>query len=165
MKLYRIISAFLLVSCMTFIFVLSSQNAEESSSISGSTIEFLLNMFYPNFKELSQQRAEELISGFQFFARKCAHLTIYAVLGITAMLNALSINKIKLIYRSIISFIFCVVYAISDEIHQMFVTGRSGEVRDVLIDSCGSLIGVVFLTVIAWVFINKKHLNQNKKEY
>ena len=35
-----------------------------------------------------------------------------------------------------------VLYASTDEIHQLFVPGRSGMVRDVFIDSIGGIIGV-----------------------
>ena len=37
--------------------------------------------------------------------------------------------------------IVCVLYAISDEIHQIFVPGRSGQFSDVLLDSAGAVIG------------------------
>ena len=40
------------------------------------------------------------------------------------------------------------IYAATDEIHQLFVPGRSGQVRDVLIDSCGVFIGVM---VVTWI--------------
>lgn len=45
----------------------------------------------------------------------------------------------------IISILMCVIYACSDEIHQLFVFGRSGEIRDVLIDFIGSFIGILIV--------------------
>jgi len=36
----------------------------------------------------------------------------------------------------------CSLYAVTDEIHQLFVPGRSGELRDVMIDSIAALVGV-----------------------
>jgi VanZ family protein len=41
-----------------------------------------------------------------------------------------------------VTFIFCVLLAILDEIHQIFVPGRSAEVRDVLIDTLGACFGL-----------------------
>ena len=35
------------------------------------------------------------------------------------------------------------IYAALDEYHQRFVPGRSGEIKDVLIDACGLLLGIV----------------------
>ena len=51
------------------------------------------------------------------------------------------------------------IYAISDEIHQLFVPGRSGQVRDVLIDSAGSLLGIIIVMAFEKLLIkfNKKH--------
>ena len=40
------------------------------------------------------------------------------------------------------------LYAVTDEIHQHFVPGRSGEITDVLIDSIGCLIGALIMSSI-----------------
>lgn len=42
----------------------------------------------------------------------------------------------------LIPLIICLLYSISDEFHQLFIVGRSGEVRDVLIDTIGALTGI-----------------------
>ena len=47
------------------------------------------------------------------------------------------------ILRSIaIAIAICVLYAISDEVHQLFVLGRCGQVRDVILDGFGSMVGI-----------------------
>ena len=51
--------------------------------------------------------------------------------------------------RAVIAIVLTALYASTDEFHQLFVPGRSGQVRDVLIDSCGAAIGVL----IAWGLI------------
>jgi len=43
----------------------------------------------------------------------------------------------------------CFLYAISDEIHQLFIVGRNGNVVDVLIDTCGSMFGIFLLLIIS----------------
>ena len=48
----------------------------------------------------------------------------------------------------IIAFLGTFLYACSDEFHQLFIPGRSGEFRDVMIDSTGGIIGIVFTTFI-----------------
>lgn len=45
--------------------------------------------------------------------------------------------------------LIAVCYAATDETHQLFVPGRSGQVRDVLIDSVGAAIGVLLATLAA----------------
>ncbi len=41
----------------------------------------------------------------------------------------------------------CVLYAIFDEIHQLYVPGRSGEIIEVLIDSVGAGVGIGLQTM------------------
>jgi VanZ family protein len=67
---------------------------------------------------------------------KVLHVLEYAVLGFLAM-------PLAYWWRSplLVAVIFCVAYAVSDEFHQLFVPGRNGSPIDVLIDSCGSIIG------------------------
>ena len=79
------------------------------------------------------------------------------ILGILAsglILYYGNINK-----KYLLAFLICVIYAISDEIHQLFVPGRAGQVRDVLIDSAGSLLGIIIVMAFVKILIkfNKKH--------
>jgi len=72
------------------------------------------------------------------------------------VLHALRSSNI-LGYRGIIAaLLICVLYAASDEIHQLFIAGRSGEVRDVLIDSAGASIGIGIWMVVARILGRKR---------
>ena len=73
--------------------------------------------------------------------RKVAHMTEYMIFSWTVAFPFLLYKKRK-DWISKGAFIFCVCYAILDEIHQLFVPDRSGQIRDVLIDSIGILIGI-----------------------
>ena len=127
---------------MAFIFGLSSQNADESSETSGSLIASLAEIFYPEFDELTGEEQEQVIGSFQFIARKTAHFSIYGVLGFLSFLTFVSYRRLRLISRLSLSAAVCLAYAISDEIHQLFVAGRSCELRDVCIDFCGALLAI-----------------------
>ena len=60
----------------------------------------------------------------------------------------------------LLAFLICGLYAISDEIHQLYVQGRSGQVSDVLIDSSGALVGILSIVAIrSWLI--KKRNKQN----
>ena len=63
-------------------------------------------------------------------------------------------NNINNLY--LISIILCIIYATSDEIHQLFVPGRACQLRDILIDSIGSITGVYL-----YKLINTKILKNN----
>ena len=111
---------------MIFIFIMSSFNASESSAQSNIIVNFISNIF--NINNI------ELIS---LIIRKLAHFTEYFILGI------LTYNLIKN-YRKkyYIAIIICIIYAISDEIHQIFIPGRSCQITDILIDSIGAITAI-----------------------
>ena len=79
---------------------------------------------------------------FDFVLRKIAHVLEYAVL---AALLARAWPRRKYLFWEV--FAVAALYAASDEIHQLFVVGRAGSARDVLIDSIGAFLG---LRVYSW---------------
>ena len=146
----------LLVLWMGFIFSMSCENAEESSNTSGQTIKVVLSTV-PEFEKQPEEVKVNIIEELQFIVRKSAHFIGYMILGILAsglILYYGNINK-----KYLLAFLICVIYAISDEIHQLFVPGRAGQVRDVLIDSAGSLLGIIIVMAFVKLLIkfNKKH--------
>ena len=152
----KTIFAVLLVLWMGFIFSMSSENAEKSSNTSGQTIRVVLSAV-PGFEEQPEEVKVNIIEKLQFIVRKSAHFIGYMILGILdsgLILYYGNINK-----KYLLAFLICVIYAISDEIHQLFVPGRSGQVRDVLIDSAGSLLGIILVMAFEKLLIkfNKKH--------
>jgi VanZ family protein len=85
---------------------------------------------------------------FNHLVRKNAHFFIYFVLAIL-IINALSNSRGRRLRNFIFALGFSILYAISDEIHQLFVPGRGGQVKDVFIDSMGSLLGIgIYLLVV-----------------
>lgn len=134
---------------MALIFYLSSQNAAISSETSGSVIEAVADIFYPDFSEFSDEKQVEIISSLQFIVRKAAHFSLYAVLGILSFLSVVSYRNLKYKFRILLSAVICLIYAASDEFHQLFVAGRSAEIRDVCIDFCGSLIAITVLALLS----------------
>ncbi|WP_339226911.1 VanZ family protein [Oceanobacillus sp. FSL K6-2867] len=122
---------------MGLIFYLSHQPAAESSELSTGVTEIVLSIIekmVPN-EGLDVNRIHHLI-------RKNAHFFIYFFLG---MLVLYALRKSKGTgYQTIgLAMLICVLYAISDEVHQLFVPGRGAQVMDVLIDSGGASVGIV----------------------
>ena len=56
----------------------------------------------------------------------------------------------------LVSVCIAVLYASTDELHQLFVPGRSGQVNDVLIDGCGAVIGALIIWGISYLIHKKK---------
>ena len=124
----------LLILWMLFIFIMSSFNGVMSSNQSGSIAVLIYNLF-----DISDT---EKVS---FIVRECAHVSEFFILGIL-VINLVSKYNVKHIY--LISFIICVLYASSDEFHQLFVPGRSGQVTDIFIDMIGVVLGLLLVFLI-----------------
>lgn len=125
----KIFNISLLIIWMIFIFVMSSFSATESTNQSSTIVNIISNIITVNDIHL-----------LTVIIRKLAHLTEYFILGI------LTYNVFKNNYKSInLSIIVCLLYATSDEIHQIFIPGRTGQITDVLIDTIGALIGIIIL--------------------
>ncbi len=132
---------------MISIFTFSSDTGSSSSKKSRFLVNIVVSI-------TNKKCSEEEIETITFVIRKLAHFTIYFVLGfllISLFREYLIIDK----RIFIIMILLCMMYACSDEIHQLFVSDRSGEVRDVLIDTVGSTIGLVTYKKI---FLNKKDI-------
>ena len=84
----------------------------------------------------------------QFFVRKAAHVTEYAILG--ALLWRALVNRSgrPRWHYAAVALAIAACYAAFDEYHQTFVATRTGTPRDVLIDICGAIIGLA----VAWAF-------------
>ena len=78
-------------------------------------------------------------------------------------MNLFFTYKISINKKIIISLILGFVYACSDEIHQTFVAGRSGEARDVLIDTSGVFIGILISTLLYKIYKNSKFYKFQQK--
>jgi VanZ family protein len=81
-----------------------------------------------------------------FSVRKLGHLTEYAILAVFAA-RAFRTSSRDFLRRTwfLISLLFVVVYALSDEFHQSFVPSRGASILDSMIDSLGGLIALTVL--------------------
>ncbi len=126
------------------IFCFSAQSSNESSDTSGAVIRFICRLFYPDFELLSAEKSLKIVENLSFFVRKAAHFSIYFALGASTFCGFFTFFRLKLYLRVVFAFAVCVLYSVSDEIHQYFVPGRSCEFRDVCIDSSGALLAFLF---------------------
>ena len=72
--------------------------------------------------------------------KKLGHLTGYAVLALLVQ-RALAQGR-ECSTVPILSCLLSIIYAMSDEYHQLFVPGRNGSLWDVGVDSLGAVIGL-----------------------
>lgn len=150
----RIIFLMLVIINCIVIFIFSSQRGEESSDISGNFIKKIVEIFRIG-EELPEKEKEQLIESLQLVVRKGAHFSIYTLLGffIMGFFNTFNINTRK---KIILSFGFGILYAITDEFHQLFSSGRTAKILDVIIDSLGVGFGILIISLIILAIKKKK---------
>lgn len=136
----RTILVLLVLGWCFVIFSFSAEDADESKETSEGFISAVCQLIVPEFDDFKGAEREEFIEKLQFGVRKAAHFTAYAILG---FLSWLALYGIKRGRRYLFSVGFSFLYACSDEIHQLFVSGRSGQFRDVLIDTGGAMSGAL----------------------
>lgn len=154
--LKKIIKLVLLIAWMAIIFNFSNDNGTESTKKSDLVITKIYQVI--TNAEPSKKQLQNIIDKYVYPIRKLAHFTEYAVLGILLVnfINEFKILSIKVI---IISVILCMLYAISDEIHQLFSAGRSARILDVFIDTLGSSTGIII-----YKLLNNKSMRSKKYE-
>lgn len=141
------------------IFGFSKQDGEESSGLSYKAADIILTVCdKAGIVDYNENNRESMIEAVQFPIRKAAHMTEYAVLAILVMI-ALIVDGIKGIKLPIISAVIATAFAATDEFHKVFVPGRYGCVRDVLIDAAGSVIGLAIAYVI-YINVCKRKYNK-----
>lgn len=144
----KIIVYILAILWMGLISFFSHQPATDSDKVSNGIIDKIVDTVEIISGHKFNDKELEIISEYLIFpVRKLAHFTLYFILGILIynVINLYSTNNKKIL---LISILLCIIYACSDEIHQLFVPGRSGELRDVLIDSIGSILGIIIVSKI-----------------
>lgn len=151
LKAFRFISVALLLGWMLMIFFLSNETAAVSSQTSGGFSKLLFSLLYPPFREMPSPEQQELVSGASFIIRKLAHFTIYGILGVLALLSVISYGRLSYILRCSSALLICAAYAAFDEWHQTFIDGRSGELRDVILDSCGALTFIIIAGTVIYI--------------
>lgn len=146
----RVLFLILLAIAFYVIFNFSAQNGEISGSLSMKVTEFIVNLV-SKIKTMDISRKIYYIEKLHPIIRKLAHFSVYTVVGFSVM-GFMCTFDIKNIVKFITSFAIGVTYAITDEVHQYFIPGRSARVLDVCIDSAGVLTGI-FILIILIVFV------------
>lgn len=117
----RKVCVVLIIVWMVVVFIFSHQTGEGSSGLSSK----IANMLFNN-----EQIAEKM----EVFIRKGAHMAEYAVGAMLFYGYCLTYPNMQPKKRIIFAEMCTVLYAITDEVHQLFIPGRNGSIFDVLID-------------------------------
>lgn len=117
---------------MGVIFWLSSRTADESAQQSGNILNRLIEIFGDNIFT-------------DFIVRKLAHFLEFTGLGLLMNTALYQTRKRK---SFLLATALASLYALTDEVHQLFVEGRACRAADWAIDTCGAIVGTIAFAVI-----------------
>ena len=155
-KYLRILFWVLALGTAMLIFFFSSQVSDESTNVSNSVTAFIARIFVRDYDIMSEYDQYMIISSMNGFVRKAAHFSIYTVLAVFVTSALATYPTLSTKLRAVYSILLCTAYASSDELHQYFVPGRSCELRDVFIDACGAVLGILIVTAAIYFYRQKK---------
>lgn len=128
-----------IIGWIAIFFTLSQHSGHPFSDISTTVTNAFHRIMQTVFPSVSHNERT-----FYLLIRKSAHFFEYMLLGIL-ILHAL---RRRLFSGAIIAIFLSIIYSFTDEFHQLFVPGRGGEIRDVMIDSLGAMTGVTIYLVL-----------------
>ena len=109
-------------------------------------------------KHPSENKMNQVIEKLNYPLRKAAHASEYFIFTILILI-ALKNSGAKGNKKFIIALVICFAYACTDEYHQTFVNGRTGQFSDTLIDTFGGFISCLMYTFMMKINkIRKKHI-------
>ena len=156
----QVIGLLLIIIWMVIIFLFSNQQGNASSVTSNKVTKEIIEVL-PSTKHLEENQKNEIVKKVNPIMRKIAHYTIYLVGGILIMFFISTIVQSE--KRGVLfSVLIGLVYAITDEIHQMFMDGRTAKITDVFIDTLGVITGVViYITIKKIIYCIKSKCSKN----
>lgn len=146
----------LLVALYAVIFSFSAQNAEESGSLSRTLSEKCVELFNAvSGRQWSHAVMAKWAEYFEHPIRKLAHFTEYACMGVLVyVLWSQWLKRGRGLYLLILAWV--AVSAAADEIHQLFVPGRDGNLADVCLDTCGGAFGMLACVLAVKAFARRR---------
>ena len=153
--LLRLLATAAVLVWMVVIFLMSADDSEESSKKSEIVVDAVIEVAVEVKLTTREKVTPSVRDTIGFYVRKTAHATEYAILGALIMLALAAWGLSRLAARAAIALPIAAAYAASDEYHQLSVSGRSGEWRDVLIDICGAAVGIL-LTLLVMRIVRRK---------
>lgn len=158
-SIVAVIFLILTIAWIVMIFHFSNQTGTQSSNTSGAVINLINEFFGIDIQDAT-------------VIRKIAHATEFAILTFFSYIALSSTNKISnktsyaespvKLMRSdnemniVFTLWFTILNAIFDEYHQLFVEGRDGAIKDVLIDLIGIVIVLIIIRIVFTIYLKTK---------
>jgi VanZ family protein len=148
------------IAVMLIIFKLSSAIGEQSSKFTLQITEQIAkHIVFIMGKDVDNVNYLTNIAMWDNLVRKAGHVIEYALMAITINIS-FSFYHIRKWKSLFLCFGTCFVFACSDEIHQLFIAGRTGQLTDIIIDLVGIVLGITFFYIAKYIFqfiVNIEH--------
>ena len=142
------------LAMLAFIFIRSAQPSADSKEESNRILELLRTLFDPKGVFFTER--------WTTIIRKIAHFAEFAVLGALIGGFTLSLCELRGARYYALPLLLVLLAGVVDETIQTFVLGRSGSPRDVLLDFCGSIAGLVLAAVV--IQLHRRRQTRKKTE-
>lgn len=156
MKIKNILNIILIIIWLFIIFSFSAEDATKSEHRSDEVIINAVETI--TREEIPENQRQKIIDEYIVIVRKSAHFFLYFILAIivfTLYKRIFGLNSKTFIY----TIIFCFIYACSDEIHQLFINGRTARIFDVFVDTTGAILSTTLLTIFSLLLKKSKKNN------
>ena len=156
MKIKNILNIILIIIWLFIIFSFSAEDATKSEHRSDEVIINAVETI--TREEIPENQRQKIIDEYIVIVRKSAHFFLYFILAIivfTLYKRIFGLNSKTFIY----TIIFCFIYACSDEIHQLFINGRTARIFDVFVDTTGAILSTTLLTIFSLLLKKLKKNN------
>ena len=150
-KKIKYVKCIIAIICCIIIFSFSAVPATASTKQSKGLTYNVIKLL--NGNKLTEKELVKLTKRVNPVIRKIAHFSIYMILAIVTYMFIEELNikskseKERLRKNILYTCIFCIIYAIFDEIHQIYVPGRTGKAIDVIIDTLGACMGITIILI------------------
>lgn len=157
--LLRACLCLLILANMLVIFLFSAQSGEQSGETSSKVTQAVAEITVKDFEQKTQQEQTQIVEKMHPPVRKLAHMAEFGSLGALTLLLLLT-WKGGLLWRYGAALAFTLLYAATDELHQLLAENRGPRITDVLIDLSGAVITCTLILAVALLI---KHRKGNKK--
>lgn len=157
------VSIVLTVTITVMIYLFSAESGDNSSDLSIRITRFISKLVFFDYGGYSSGQQIFLVEALNGFIRKLGHFGIFGLLGVLSSASGCFLFR-KHGYALIFPATYCVMVALADELHQLFVTQREGKISDVLIDCFGATCGFLAVYLVASFIIYIKNESKRRKQ-
>lgn len=147
-RIYRVVLWLCVLGIAGMIFCFSAQDGDVSSNTSGEIVEKVIEVVDEAYQTRPPVEQQSIFTFVERLVRKGAHFLEYAALGFFLRLLAQSHGWHR---PTRLSLLAGALYACTDELHQLFISQRTAQLQDVLLDSAGVLTGICVARMLIYL--------------